>query len=92
MNASEKNTSPPVVIYSAAHEGEASIVVNSLANAGIQSTTHGEFSAGFRAEAPGDVKIFVNPEDVDAAKVVLEDIKTDEEIDWDNVDVGQPEP
>ena len=87
----EKSSEAPIVIYSAAHESEAAIVVNALSNAGIHAKAHGEFSAGFRAEAPGDVKVFVNPGDVDAAKIVLEDIKTDEEIDWENVDVGEPD-
>ena len=98
MNDTENNTGEnsnvgetPVAIYSAAHEAEAAIVANALSNAGIESTTHGDFSAGFRAEAPGEVRILIHKNDVAAAKAVLEDIKTDEEIDWDNVDVGEPE-
>lgn len=80
-----------VVICSARHEAEAAVIVNALANAGVTSKTHGEFTAGFRAEAPGEVKILIHPSDVGAAKAVLKDIETDEEIDWDNIDVGEPE-
>ena len=80
-----------IVIYSAGHEAEAAVVVNALTRAGVMSKMHGEFTAGFRAEAPGDVKILIHPSDETAAKAVLRDIETDEEIDWDNVDIGESE-
>ncbi len=89
MNPSMRPTDDePVVIYSAASEVEATIVANALADVGIESAINGTFSSEFRAEAPGEVRVLIHPGDVAAAKEVLEDIKTDEEINWDEVDTG----
>ena len=52
----------------------------------------GGFTAGFKAEAPGSVQILVRSSDLDEAERALAEIRKDEgEIDWSQIDVGQPE-
>ena len=52
----------------------------------------GGFTAGFRAEAPGDVQIIVRQADLEQARRALEKIQGEQpEIDWSKVDVGKPE-
>lgn len=73
-------------------EAEAAGIVTALAAQGIQATATGGFIAGFRAEAPSYVSVLVRQEDLAAAKQVLAEIKKDGgEIDWSQIDVGQPE-
>src|SRR5690606_30598656 len=73
-------------------EAEAAGIVTALTAHGIQATATGGFTAGFRAEAPGYVNVLVRHEDLAAAKQVLADLKDDgSDIDWSQVDVGQPE-
>ena len=81
----------PIVLARVAHDTEAAIIVNALKRRGLFAKSAGEFTAGFRAEAPGDVKILVRKSEMAAAREVLEDIRSDEEIDWSKVDVGDPE-
>ena len=52
----------------------------------------GILTAGFRAEAPGRVKVLVHQSDFDKAKALLDEyVHSRDEIDWDQVDVGEPE-
>lgn len=80
------------VLKSYANEMEAAPIVAALEAAGIQAKTMGGFTAGFRAEAPGDVQVIVRSEDLQRAKELLAEIEKDQtEIDWSQVDVGEPE-
>lgn len=81
----------PIVLARVPHDTAAAIIVNALKRRGLFATTTGEYTAGFRAEAPGDVKILVRKNELAAAREVLADIRSDEEIDWSQVDVGDPE-
>ncbi len=73
-------------------EREAAIIVAVLEENGISSTMSGQFTAGFRAEAPGWVQILVAEQDRDRAQKLLDEIREqDEDIDWSQVDVGEPE-
>lgn len=56
-------------------EMSASIVVSVLKDAGIRAMATGEFTAGFRAEAPGMVRIQVFETDADRARQVISEIK-----------------
>ena len=80
-----------VVIRSVRNEAAATVIVNALSEAGVTSKTAGEFTAGFRTEALGNVKVLIQPSDVGKANAVLDNICSSEEIDWDNIDVGEPE-
>ena len=82
----------PEVVTSVQNEIEASGIVASLADHGIQATTTGGFTAGFRAEAPGEVQIVVKSEDLARAKQLLAEIEQQRsDVDWSQVDVGEPE-
>lgn len=79
-----------VLLTSVPNEQQSALIVCTLNDQGIEAKTEGEFTAGFKAEAPGDVKIFVRAEDAVMAKSILEDSSkqfTDE--DWENIDVGE---
>jgi len=47
---------------------------------------------GFQAEAPGDVTVVVRQSDLAHASAVLSEFETTKrDIDWNSVDVGEPE-
>lgn len=57
------------------NEMEAAIVVNALSDNGIQATATGGFTSGFKAEAPGDVQIYVRQGDLRAARQILDQLR-----------------
>jgi hypothetical protein len=82
----------PRVLMSVANELEAGDIVTALTSYDIEAMTVGGFTSGFKAEAPGLVQILVRSSDLDRAKQALAEIQQDEgKIDWDEVDVGEPE-
>lgn len=68
---SQPLASEPVELCKSADEYEASMIVALLADHDIQATMTGEFSAGFRAEAPGVVRVHVAHADLPLAKQLL---------------------
>jgi hypothetical protein len=83
---------PAELLTSTPTEVEASIIVAALAEEGIRATMTGQYTAGFRAEAPGWVQVLVADEDLPRAKEVLEEVRhANADIDWTQIDVGQPE-
>lgn len=85
-------TNEPVLLTSAPNEMEAGIIVGAMEDAGIKATMSGVYTAGFRAEAPGWVQILVTERDLSRAKAILEDVRSHhDDIDWSQVDVGEPE-
>ena len=73
-------------------EQQAAIVVSTLSEYGIEALTTGDFTAKFRAEAPGEVTIHVRRKDFEKAEQLLAKIRHElKQIDWDQVDVGEPE-
>ena len=73
-------------------ETEAAPIVDALKEAGITATMTGGFTAGFIAEAPVDISIQIFKRDEAAATEILKKFKADNAaIDWDKVDVGEPE-
>lgn len=82
----------PELLESFPSDIEAATLVASLEAHGIQASTTGGYTAGFRAEAPGNVNVIVRHKDLDRAKQVLADFKRDQtDVDWSQVDVGEPE-
>lgn len=82
----------PEVLIAVPTDVEATAIVTALAERGVQASTTGGFTAGFRAEAPGQVSVIVRHSDLAQAKHELAEIKIEiAEIDWSKVDVGQPE-
>jgi hypothetical protein len=81
-----------VLLESTPTEIEAGVIVAALEQAGIQATMTGTYTAGFRAEAPGWVKILVAEDDLLSARTVLRDlVRENSDVDWSQVDVGEPE-
>lgn len=73
-------------------EGEAATIVEALKAAGIVATMTGGFTAGFIAEAPGDISINVFVQDREKAEKVIRQFEQENEtINWSQVDVGEPE-
>ncbi len=82
----------PEVLTRVRTEVEAAALVTALAARGIEAFTTGSYTAGFRAEAPGEVQVLVRREDLARAQQTLAEIEQDQtEIDWSQVDVGEPE-
>lgn len=82
----------PTPLTRFANEIEAATILSALAENGIQGTTTGSFTTGFRTEAPGDVTVVVRHCDLLRSLEVLAEVEAArKDIDWSAVDVGEPE-
>ncbi len=82
----------PEVLTSVRTDVEAAAIVGALTARSIVASTTGGYTAGFRAEAPGYVNVIVKYEDLDRARHALADIEQDQpDVDWSQVDVGEPD-
>ncbi len=82
----------PEFLISVRNDLEATPLLAALSTFGIEATRTGSFTADFRAEAPGRVNIVVKHSDLARAKEALEEINEgSSDIDWSQVDVGEPE-
>ena len=82
----------PELLESFPSDIEAATLVAALDSHGIPASTTGGYTAGFRAEAPGNVNVIVRRQDLDRARRVLASIeKKQTDVDWSQVDVGEPE-
>lgn len=61
----------PIVLTTVMSEAEAAILVAQLEDHGIPAQISGGLTGGFRAEAPGSVKILVHEENMERAKAFL---------------------
>lgn len=74
------------------YETGAAHVVAALDAVGIRSVTDGTATAGFRAEAPGEIRVMIAERDLERAKKILEEAQQEtSDIDWSQIDVGEPE-
>jgi hypothetical protein len=64
----------PVVLTLASNEAEAAIIVAALEEQGFRAEMAGQLTAGFRAEAPGGVKVLVRRADLEGARAALEEL------------------
>ena len=62
----------PVVAISVPNDIEAAAIVAALGRNGIEAMATGEFTAGFRAEAPGAVQVMVKQADLEQARSLLD--------------------
>lgn len=77
----------PIEVARFAHEAAAAALVAALTEQGVQAMTVGDFTAGFRAECPGEVGVYVRRADLSAAQSALASAQqTAAEIDWSQVD------
>ncbi|WP_145299086.1 putative signal transducing protein [Planctopirus ephydatiae] len=82
----------PVRLCHVTTEVEAQLIVSILDRAGIHARALGGYISGFRAEVPGMVSILVDQLDYQAARqIYAQQQKLAQQIDWDRIDVGNPE-
>lgn len=75
-----------------AGEIEATLIANEFNNLGIPAQASGILTAGFRAEAPGSVKVLVHEKNLAQAQQILEDYTASrQDIDWNQINVGEME-
>jgi len=81
-----------VVVATAENELEAGVMVAALEEEGIKSSMSGAATADFRVGIPVDVQILVAKEDLARAQEVIRlGEENKEDVDWSQVDVGEPE-
>ncbi|WP_432797231.1 putative signal transducing protein [Poriferisphaera sp. WC338] len=86
-NRETSHPEDPTVVTSVETELEASLLIESLAEQGIEATSAGQITSGFRAEAPGLVNVLVHIKDLDKAKAAVEAFNKEHiEVDWSSVD------
>jgi len=79
-------------LTSTPHEPQAAMIISVLKGRGIQAVAEGGLTSGFRAETLGEVQIMVWKEDHERARLALAEYQSVmEDLDWDGVDVGEPE-
>lgn len=66
-----------VTVAQRSTEVAASILVAALADEGIRAVATGGFTAGFRAEAPGWVKVQTLETDADRARQIISELKAE---------------
>lgn len=82
-----------VELFSRTTELEAEIAAAALRNRGFDVQVVGGLLTGFRAEAPVRARVMVRRAELQAAKAAWEETRADSvDIDWSQVDVGEPEP
>jgi hypothetical protein len=78
----------PEPLLSVCSDVEAAAIVTALAEHGIEAFAVGGYTSGFRAEAPGEVRVLVKHVDADRARQTLAEIGQEPgEVDWSKVDV-----
>jgi len=82
----------PRAVRTVPSELEAAAIIAALTNHGIEALTTGEYTSGFRAEAPGWVKVVVKYRDLEQADHILAQLEENPDtVDWSKVDVGTPD-
>ena len=62
-----------ILLTSVSNEKESALILCVLNDEGIETKTEGEFTAGFMAEAPGEVRIYIKEKDLVKARSILDD-------------------
>ena len=73
-------------------EVAAAIVVAVLRDAGIKAIATGGFTAGFRAEAPGMVRVQTFECDAERARQIINELKMQSPEEWNSESFGGDEP
>jgi type III secretory pathway lipoprotein EscJ len=68
----------PVLLTTVETEAEAALLMAALRDRGIEARATGQLTSGFRAEAPGGVRILVRQSDLDRAAEVLREFSPDQ--------------
>jgi hypothetical protein len=81
------------VLYRTPDEMEAAMIAGALEDHGIRAAISGGYTSGFRAEAPGQVRVLVAEQDlVQACELLAETLRESRSIDWEGVDFQDPTP
>jgi hypothetical protein len=81
------------VLYRTPDELEAAMIAGVLADHGIAVTTSGGYTSGFRAEAPGHVRVLVAQDDLaEACELLAQTLRESRSLDWDGIDIQDPTP
>ncbi|MCR4413680.1 MAG: DUF2007 domain-containing protein [Thermoguttaceae bacterium] len=75
VEAGSTDASSPQTIASFTNEVDAAVVVGALEDAGIHAMAVGGYTSGFRAEAPGEVRVVVALGDVGRARDVMREMR-----------------
>lgn len=82
----------PETLLTVPDESEAAAIVTALADYGIEAHATGGYVSGFRAEVPGGITVSVKSAELDRARQALAEILAQQDqIDWAQVDVGEPD-
>jgi hypothetical protein len=82
----------PVVLRTVRSDFEAETIAAALRDRGIDARAVGGETAGYRAAAPGAVRVMVRRLDLERAEQALLDIRTGSvDIAWDELNPGPPE-
>ena len=68
-----------IVFATALTEPEGAMIANWLREGGVQAQSEGGFTAGFRAAAPGLVRILVRQGDIERARRILAQMDDDDD-------------
>lgn len=81
-----------VVLMTVPREVEAQLIVDALAEKGVEAHQAGGAISSFKVGIPGDVVIYVKPEDQAQAVQALAEIRDEaDHIDWSQIKFDQPE-
>ena len=68
----------PVLVAEFSNEALAAIFIATLREEDIEAVTTGGMTAGFRAEAPGMVRVLVHEKDAERGRALLDQFRRDE--------------
>ncbi len=91
------DTNDLITVATPPSEVLAQVLVDALNDAGIKAVAFSSASGGTglpfpEGGTPGGIAVQVPEKDVERAKAIVAEVGTEGgEIDWDNVDVGEPE-
>ena len=91
QNPDDQNLDDAILVTVSEHPTEvgAAVVVAALKDVGIRAVATGGFTAGFRAEAPGNVCVQTLERDAAWAREILSEIKQTSPDQWE---FGEAEP
>ena len=82
----------PEILVAVPNELEAAVIISSLAAHGIRATALGGLTSGFKAEAPGEVRVLVGAADLERAREILRDVRGEQsDNDSSQLDAGAGE-
>ena len=80
------------VLTTLSSELEATAIATNLDARNINVRVVGGFLSEFKAETPAGIQLIVARADLDRARAVLAELQSDSsEVDWSDVDVGEPD-